>query len=45
MVFESYTENWRFFLNFGLNPAIEILPQKETLYFLALLICNIDFWL
>jgi hypothetical protein len=23
MVFESYTENWRFFLNFGLNLAIE----------------------
>jgi hypothetical protein len=23
MVFESYIENWQFFLNFGLNLAIE----------------------
>jgi hypothetical protein len=36
MVFESYTENWRFFLNFGLNLAIEFSPKKKTLDFLAL---------
>jgi hypothetical protein len=23
MLFESYTENWQFFLKFGLNMAIE----------------------
>jgi hypothetical protein len=36
MVFESYTENWRFFVDFGLNLAIEILPRKETLDLWAL---------
>jgi len=33
IVFESYTENWRFFLNFGINLAIENLPQTKRLIF------------
>jgi hypothetical protein len=42
MVLESYTENWKFFLNFGLNLAIENDVEEDLAEFGYML--NIKFY-
>jgi hypothetical protein len=42
MVLESYTENWKFFLNFGLNLAIENDVEEDLAKFGNML--NIKFY-